>query len=266
MRLLIDVGNTRIKWALADPTQPAPHWDPDHGMLSGWRARGTVLRAQCAELTADWLAAMDSPNGAVITDAVIANVAGAALQQQLGDLLQRCGIAARAQHWFASTANLAGVHNAYRVPAQLGCDRFAALIGARALFGAQRVIVVSCGTATTIDALDTDGTFIGGMILPGLAMMASALARNTAQLPQIDPGAGVPALFADHTDAALASGCLQAQCGAILRALDAFDGALCLLAGGAARAIGAALPVPYHLFDNLVLPGLQAAYSKTDSS
>ena len=264
MRLLIDVGNTRIKWALVDPAQPVPYWDALRGMVTGWRASGAVLHADCATLIDQWQAEMDATTSAVVTDAAIANVAGTSMQQQLGDLLQQCGVALAAQHWFAATADLAGVHNAYRTPTQLGCDRFAALIGAHGLFGAQRVIVVSCGTATTIDALEADGTFIGGMILPGLAMMATSLARHTAQLPQIDPGAAVPALFADHTDAALASGCLQAQCGAILRALDAFDGAICLLAGGAAGAVAAALPVPYHLVDNLVLPGLQVAFSKTD--
>src|SRR5438552_2277587 len=82
-------------------------------------------------------------------------------------------------------------------PAQLGCDRFASLIGAHALFPGQPLIVATCGTATTVDALSADGLFLGGMILPGLGLMASSLARNTAQLPLVAQDIAVAQTFAD---------------------------------------------------------------------
>ena len=123
--------------------------------------------------------------------------------------------------WFASVPQLAGVRNGYRNPAQLGCDRFAAAIGAHALEPGKALVVATCGTATTIDALSADGDFLGGMILPGLGLMASSLARNTAQLPQIAASGAVPAGFADNTDDAILSGCLSAQAGAIERACGA---------------------------------------------
>ena len=100
----------------------------------------------------------------------------------------------------------------------LGSDRFAAAIGARALAPGQDVVVATCGTATTVDAITLDGRFIGGMILPGLALMAGSLARNTAQLPQVTPGAAPPPLFGANTDDAIISGVPPAQAGAIARA------------------------------------------------
>ncbi len=254
VRLLIDVGNTRIKWAVIDPQRILPHWDAARGMVTGWQAYGAVAHGEPAAMIESW-------HRFALTDAVIANVAGAKVRQQLGDLLQDdLGLSPQRQHWFAATACVGGVRNGYRDPAQLGCDRFAALVGARALFPGQRLIVVTCGTATTIDALEPDGQFVGGMILPGLAMMATSLARSTAHLPQVDTStAAMAALFANHTDAAIASGCLSAQVGAIERACHALHETLCLISGGAAGMIAPALSVPYHLVDNLVLPGLQAA-------
>ncbi|MFT5963181.1 MAG: type III pantothenate kinase [Burkholderiaceae bacterium] len=245
MLLLIDAGNTRIKWALVDPQQPAV-----------WQVSGAVPHAGLADLAATW-----QHRG--VTGAVVANVAGAALRSQLEALLHE--VLGVTPHWFVSRAECAGLRNGYRDPAQLGCDRFAAMIGARARYPAQALLVVSCGTATTIDAVSAAGDFIGGMILPGFEMMLTALARNTAQLPQVTQDAAMPALFADQTDAAILSGCLAAQTGAIERALAAHVGARCILSGGAGARIATALSVPAVLIDHLVLHGLQVAHSVAPS-
>jgi type III pantothenate kinase len=118
--------------------------------------------------------------------------------------------------------------------------------------------VATCGTATTVDAVRADGHFIGGMILPGLALMAASLARNTAQLPQVDAGA-LPPLFGDNTHDAILSGLLSAQAGAIERAVAGLDGAFCIVSGGAGPHIAPALKVVHQLVDNIVLVGLHAA-------
>jgi type III pantothenate kinase len=120
-------------------------------------------------------------------------------------------------------------------------------------------VVATCGTATTIDALSADGVFLGGMILPGLGLMAASLARNTAQLPHIAAGDALPAGFADNTDDAILSGCLSAQAGAIERACGLLGASLCILSGGAARYIAPALSAPHKMVDNIVLTGLHAA-------
>ena len=196
MLLLVDAGNTRIKWAVAH----------DGAAPGDWIASGAVLHAELNHLPASWQAFR-------ITRAIVANVAGAKLRDQLQLMIPASDVT-----WFASVPELAGLHNGYRNPAQLGADRFAAAIGARSLRPAQALVVATCGTATTIDAVSADGRFIGGMIAPGLGLMASSLARNTAQLPQVAPGETLSAGFADNTDDAIVAGCLDAQVGAIERA------------------------------------------------
>lgn len=236
MLLLIDAGNTRVKWAVAAPGAPAGEW----------LALGAALHADLDAAAAGW-------HGQGVTAAIVSNVAGTAVRERLAALLDPI-----ATEWFASNAGRAGLVNGYRDPERLGCDRFAAAIGARALAPGRALVVATCGTATTVDAVSSDGRFIGGMILPGLALMAGALARNTAQLPQAAPGATPPPLFADNTNDAIVSGCLSAQAGAIERALAAHAGASCILSGGAAPYIAPALTCAHRLVDNIVLVGLHA--------
>jgi type III pantothenate kinase len=235
--LLVDAGNTRVKWALAD-TSAAP---------GQWLAHGAVLHAGLATLGDAW-------HGLDAGCALVSNVAGAAMRSQLSDLLAPFAVT-----WFASRPALAGVTNGYRDPSQLGCDRFAAAIGALAHYPGKKLVVATCGTATTIDAIDADGLFIGGMIAPGLALMAGALANNTAQLPQAQPGAALPPAFADNTMDAIVSGCINAQAGAIERAVAALGADLCIVSGGAAAYIVPALSISHTVRENLVLAGLHAA-------
>jgi len=235
--LLVDAGNTRVKWALADTA----------ALPGVWLAHGAVLHADLGTLRGAW-------HGVDAPCALVSNVAGAALRAELTALLAPFSIT-----WFASRPLLAGVTNGYRDPAQLGCDRFAAAIGARVLAPGKRLVVATCGTATTIDAIDADGVFIGGMIAPGLALMAGSLAKNTAQLPQALPGAALPPAFANNTIDAIVSGCVNAQAGAIERAVAAHGADLCIVSGGAAPYIVPALSIPHTVRENLVLAGLHAA-------
>lgn len=249
MLLLIDAGNTRVKWAVA-ARDAAP---------GQWLATGRVEHAQLPELEAAW----KTQSFHDLERAVVSNVAGAGMHAKLQDLLQKQGLPETQIEWFASTPERAGVRNAYREPARLGCDRFASAIGARSLHPGRALLVATCGTATTVDAISEEGVFIGGMILPGLGLMATSLARNTAQLPQIAQDLDSAQPFADHTDAAIASGCLAAQVGAIehaWRALQQHAAApLCLLSGGAAELIAPRLALPHQSVENLVLIGLHAA-------
>jgi type III pantothenate kinase len=241
MLLLIDAGNTRVKWALAE----------DGAALGAWTASGAVPHAELNHLPAAW---QHRP----VTRAIVANVAGPKLRDQL-QLMLPSSVPPHAVTWFASSALLGGMRNAYRNPQQLGCDRFAAAYGARALVPGKSLIVATCGTATTIDALSAEGSFLGGMILPGLGLMAGALARNTAQLPEVRPGAALPPTFADNTDDAIVAGCLAAQAGAIERACALHGAADCIISGGAAPHIAPLLRVRYRMVDNIVLTGLHAA-------
>ena len=252
--LLIDAGNTRIKWAtVAANTAPG-----------AWIESGVLEHGNAPEALAQWQAAQPAA-------VWISNVAGAAVRQHLQSTLHQGLAHTVALHWFASSPMAGGLQNAYREPGQLGCDRFAAAIAARARFPGQAILVANCGTATTLDAISPDACFIGGMILPGLLTMAHSLKRQTAQLPEVNTKLApesarqqlaefIPQL-ANHTDAAIISGCVAAQIGAIGHALSLlraqFGATLCILSGGAAQVIGAALAEPHQMIDHLVLQGLQ---------
>lgn len=240
MLLLVDAGNTRIKWALA--TAGAAPGD--------WLAHGAVPHAELERLVPAWA-------GHGVTRAIVSNVAGAAMAAQLQAVLPV------APTWFTARAELAGLVNRYRDPAQLGSDRFAAALGARTLAPGKALVVATCGTATTVDAVSAGGEFLGGMILPGLGLMLGALARGTAQLPQVVPDA-TPPTFADHTSDAILSGCLAAQAGAIERACARLPAKLCIVSGGAAPGIAPLLTVPHWMLDNIVLVGLHAAAPHLD--
>lgn len=250
MLLLVDAGNTRIKWALVDRSIA-------HPVPGVWHAAGSVARADAEQLVQTWRALR-------IGRVLLSNVAGEGLRDELEHIVMRAlGSKPVAIEWFASVAELGGVRNGYRNPSQLGCDRFAAAIGAHALFPKRALVVATCGTATTIDAVSADGDFVGGMILPGLGLMASSLAKNTAQLPEVALHASALQPFADNTDAAIVSGCLAAQAGAIERAVAAHalthpeSGVSCILAGGAADLVAPHLSIAHQRVDNLVLVGLQ---------
>lgn len=249
MMLLVDVGNTMIKWALVDAARTAP---------GTWLDSGSVAHKD-VELLRDPLV------NQAISRVILANVAGKAIRERLHYLLRSLQTMPMAVEWFESVAELAGIRNSYRNPAQLGCDRFAAMIGARALFPGQSLIVATCGTATTVDAVRADGLFIGGMILPGLGLMASSLARNTAHLPQVAQHSLSFNPFALNTTDAIMSGCIAAQTGAIEHAFALHEQrsgeVLCVLSGGAASSLSPHLSVPHRIVDNLVLVGLHAVAS-----
>lgn len=228
----IDAGNTRIKWG---------------GHVRGaWTSRGVIATADAA-----WLrdAAEDWPTDARV---VICNVAGAAVADAIGAALS--GLPLRPVN-FVSSAECCGVSNRYERPSQLGADRWAALVGARSITS-QACIVVCAGTATTVDVLDADGVFQGGVILPGFDLMRASLASNTAQLPLAE-GKFEPR--PRNTVDAIVSGCLQAQAGAIERmfaSIAAQPDALCVMTGGAAERLAPHLNIPLRLADNLILDGL----------
>ena len=234
MILCLDAGNTRLKYGLVDG--------------SGWRMQGALNHEAFDDLVAEL---PEKP-----TRIVACNVAGEAVRRRIEQL---AGSLEVPLGWFASSAAACGVSNGYDSPEQLGADRWAALIAARALHPGPCVVVMA-GTATTIDALDANGLFRGGLILPGLSMMRAALAANTADLPH---AAGHYRPLPTNTDDAIVSGALHATLGAIerIRATLA-DDALCLLSGGAAVELAPHLRPPSRLIDNLVLEGL-ARYSGT---
>lgn len=107
----------------------------------------------------------------------------------------------------------------YRRPRELGTDRLAAAIGARALFPRRDLIVVDCGTATTVTALRRDGVLLGGLIFPGATLWADLLATRTAQLPHVQPTRRVAAIGRSPREG-IASGIFFGQLGAIRETVE----------------------------------------------
>lgn len=232
MIVCLDSGNTRIKWGAHDGER--------------WLAQGAVDHAaggELAALTAAW------PQPAKV---LLANVAGSEAAARIREQLAPWQAVFREVR---AEAKRGGVSNRYQNPAQLGVDRWCALIGARSLTRAPCVVVMA-GTATTIDSLDADGNFLGGLILPGSALMRRALARDTAGLPL---AAGQYADYPRCTDDAIVSGAIEAQAGAIERAFRrlADRSAQCLISGGDARILADRLSIPHALTPNLPLEGLK---------
>ncbi|MSQ71847.1 MAG: type III pantothenate kinase [Betaproteobacteria bacterium] len=184
---------------------------------------------------------------------IVASVAGAAARAAIEAALQGLPVAAQ---WLTPRASQCGVSNSYADPAQLGADRWAALIAARHLHTGPG-LVVNAGTATTIDVLSAEGVFSGGVILPGLDLMKRSLAAGTAGLPLASGSfAEEPRTTAD----AIESGALQAHAGAIERMFTRLPkgglGGVCFLSGGSALKIAGRLTIPVRVIENLVLEGL----------
>lgn len=234
--LAIDAGNTRIKWAVHDG--------------HAWSASGAIATHESASL-------YESLRPALPVDRAIAsNVAGLQVRANIDNACRSADIEVEV---IDSRREQLGVTNGYRDAAQLGSDRWAALIAAHRGYKGHK-LVVNAGTALTVDALSGDGKFMGGLIVPGPALMRRSLDLGTAGL-RLSEGVmrGLPRNTAD----AIASGSIQASVGAIARlglemgTHDCPPGRI-ILSGGAAGEIAAWLPYPVILQDNLVLDGLIA--------
>ena len=241
--LLIDVGNTFLKWGLF-------RMDPEGSARENRLESGHALHDEIMALPAQF-AKLPTP-----ARIVISNVAGTRIRSATIRVLE-VWPDAPVPYWLVPQDVQCGVVNRYRNPAQLGSDRWAAVIGARQLLGQQAAMVVVCGTATTLDFLSADGVFKGGMIMPGLGLMLRSLHEGTAALPDQD---GDFSQYPTQTVDAIASGCQHAQAGTIERlyALEArtTPDLICLLSGGAAGAVAPRLSIPFQLHENLVLEGL----------
>ncbi|MBM3117316.1 type III pantothenate kinase [Jeongeupia naejangsanensis] len=236
--LFLDLGNTRLKWATADT-------------CGDWLAQGDAAHDQLDTAFAAWRA-MPAP-GTVHG----ACVAAPALREQLDTFATAhwgCKI-----DWLAPSRQALGVENRYRRLEQQGPDRWAAVLGARARFPGEALVIASAGTALTVDALTADGVFLGGMILPGYRLMKRALATGTARLPDAE---GRVHDYPTSTEDAIETGIRTA----LAASIDAMVGRLqargetprLLLAGGDASQLAALLNTPATLVDNLVLHGLAA--------
>lgn len=237
--LLLDAGNCRVKWALTRD--------------GVWLQQGEAPTADVASLQQAF--AILPPQQRILAS----NVAGDSVAQQIRAV---CAALGSTVEFITARSEQCGVRNAYAQAAQLGSDRWAALIAAWHQTHAA-CLVVTCGTATTVDVLLGSGEFLGGLILPGVEMMRHSLAAGTAQL---QTSIGSWDEFPRTTADAIYSGAIQATVGAIRQQYGLLGApeAVCLLGGGAASHIQPHLGLPLLLVDNPVLRGLQLIGQETD--
>jgi type III pantothenate kinase len=247
--LAIDIGNTRLKWALYDTPRPG----------AALLQQGAVFLEVIDDLAeTDWkrLPAPHTMLGCV--------VAGDAVRRRVEEQMELWDTE---PHWVVASQQEAGLVNGYDHPGRLGADRWVVLAGARGRMLAEAqlhgtpprpVLVVMVGTAVTVDALDASGRFLGGLILPGFGLMQRALEQGTSGL-KVPTGEVVD--FPTNTSDALMSGGANAMAGAIerqARRLQARTGQapMLLMTGGAAPKLAPITDLPFENVESLIFDGL----------
>ena len=255
-QLLVDAGNTRLKWAtLRDGRLGRIH-------ACAWR-EGSMARAARALMRG------------CFERVLVCSVAGAALERELRRAARLAGLPA--PQFIRSTRRAAGVRNGYVQTWRLGADRWVAMLGARSLQPGRPLCIVDVGTAMTLDLLDARGQHRGGLLVPGPALMVAALLGSTAGIRRragrlgqgaawrrgraARGGARVSGPFGRSTQAGLLSGSAMACAALIERALLEARTQLrgrprLLLAGGGAAQVAPLLGVAHQRVDDLVLRGL----------
>ena len=238
MILVLDIGNSRTKWAIFNPD----------GKIS---QQGFFVNAELSQAQAPvaWKNC---------SRAVVASVAHPQVEASVADLLKAFAISA---DWLKSQAQSCGLKNGYQSPDKLGIDRWSAMVAGWKNYAHQDTcLVVNAGTALTIDAI-YQAEFIGGKIAPGLVMLQQAFSHQTAL---VSSDHGVYQDFPRNTADASYSGALNAMAGAVLIQFNklaelANKTPVLVLAGGDAALLAPLLQdlgMSLQLVDSLVLEGL----------
>jgi type III pantothenate kinase len=241
--LLIDIGNTRVKWALYDGHRLGRQHAAAHsGWTSNQFARHVFARARGV-------------------DRVLAvSVAGARVDRMVTAAARSC-LSVKPE-FFASARRVAGVTTLYSEPWRLGADRLAAAIGAHRIARGRAVCVIGVGTALTVDLVDAEGRHRGGAIVPAPELMKGSLLTKTNGIARRARGAtGKSGFFARNTRAAIEQGARYAAAAVVDRAVEEARALLgrtplVLLTGGGVPAIRQLVRCRNQLVPDLVLQGL----------
>lgn len=240
MKLLLDLGNSRLKWGA---------WD--NGV---WRAEGSrVLGDEAPDEIARWLQSLPQPEGIWL--------ASVAADERAGRVMQACQNAFGISPVRVRTpASACGMRCAYAEPSRLGIDRWLAVLGAFREFGGPAV-VFDCGTAITVDAVTGEGQHLGGLIIPGMSLMRRALYSTASGIP--DEGEGDVGLLARDTRSAVTGGTLYAAVAFVQHIAAELQGHLgketrLVLTGGDADRLAPLLQAHFEMRPRLVLEGLLA--------
>ncbi len=233
MTLALDIGNQRLKWGCWDGARFAP--------VGAFEWRGADGLNELADLAPGRI--------------VACNVAGPEIAQQVDSFCSaQWGMTPA---YLLSSKRCGDVTCAYDDPSELGTDRWAALLGAHALFRSD-LCVIDCGTAATVDVITAAGKHLGGAIAPGLTAMRAALKRDAYHLTD-SPAS--PAVLSRNTASAIQGGTLWGFAGAVERLIDEAEQLSglrldCILTGGDAQTLQSLFKREAQLQPHLVLHGL----------
>jgi type III pantothenate kinase len=258
--LLVDIGNTRVKWArLDDGRMGKQHAAANAGWDVHDYARKVIGRG--------WGQGPDPER------IIVSSVAGTEVDKLL--ICAAARLEAPRPQFVASQRSAAGITTAYLDPWRLGVDRFVGAIGAHHLAAGKPVCVVNLGTAITLDLVDESGGHRGGTIVPGPALMVNSLLTQTSGIRRRAKGgpSGMTGFFARTTRTAIAQGARYAAAAVIDRALEEAQVELktvplLLLTGGGAAAVKPLVRGPCVIVTDLVLHGLAvwASYPPTQGA
>lgn len=241
MKLLIDIGNSRIKWATLD----------DNGLSDSqfFERKTTGLKTQFTKI---WKPLKD-------VEAIwISNVAGDKIAGQFSEWAEKFWQIT--PHFVQAEQKRFGVNNAYDKPETLGVDRWLGLVAVRQHLQ-KACCIIDCGTAITVDIVTANGQHQGGFILPGLGLMRSTLAAGTDALTENTDDVAFN-LLATNTYSAIQAGTLysiSATLENLIRDLQQnFEHNIrFVISGGDAAAIQALLPDDVEIDSDIVLKGLK---------
>lgn len=246
MILLVDIGNTRLKWAQSDRARLFGH---GYATYSADRIHKDLI--DCWEK-------LERPERIIVS-----NVAGPVIKQAVSEWVFEKWL--RRAEFITAEQKACGVTSAYSDPATLGADRWASLIATHDKFK-EPACIVDCGTATTIDVLTANGEHLGGLILPGVTLMRGSLTENTSDIGGATSGG--TSLLTRTTEDAVAAGSLYATVGLVDKVMShvkATQGTPveCVLTGGDAELVRPLLIQSCRYEPDLVLQGL-AVRTKDD--
>jgi type III pantothenate kinase len=241
--LLIDLGNTRLKWAIGNEFSI----EPGEPVLNSNLNSTSLIQLWRDIKTPDQIAIAFVCSQEVL--GLVTNVAN--------ELWPDIKI-----NMAKSEAENYGITNVYPQPEKLGVDRWLGMIAAYHKCQTD-ICIVGCGTAVTVDMVNSEGRHLGGLICPGLRLMKESLSQNTKNLPFTE-FINYPSGLADCTEAAIHNGVLLAICGLIEQSLiNRGNSFKLILTGGDADFIAAHLSTPSIIDTNLVLNGLALTLSKS---
>lgn len=241
MNLYLDIGNARIKWALGDQEQfkvgePIPHAGKPFKDLArpGWKE-------------------LEAPERVIVS-----NVRGADYEKSVHTWLRRRWKIA--PEFVRSERECCDVTNGYLQADRLGVDRWTSLLAVRKQYAGPS-IVIDCGTAITIDAIDAKGEHLGGLIAPGMELMKTALLENAPGIQLAESGGEESSFLARSTESAVSGGILYTAISLIDRVFMDLNAELesranLIITGGDALRVRPLLSRQPHYNPHLVLEGL----------